>query len=61
VNKIKLFFEDARQEFKHVNWPTRQEATRLTIIVIAISLGLAAFLGLFDTIFTRIIESFVSA
>ncbi len=61
MNKIKLFFEDARQEFKHVNWPTRQEATRLTIIVIAISLGLAAFLGLFDTIFTRIIESFVSA
>jgi preprotein translocase SecE subunit len=61
VNKIKLFFEDARQEFKHVNWPTKQEATRLTVIVIVISLGLAAFLGLFDTIFTQIVESFVSA
>lgn len=57
--KIKKFFAESRQELRHVNWPTRKEATRLTTIVIGISLGLAAFLGLFDFIFTAAIKSFL--
>ena len=59
--KIKQFFEDARQEFKSVNWPTRPEAIRLTLVVIGISIGMAIFLGVFDTLFTYIIKSFVAA
>jgi len=57
--RIKKFFEEARQEFRHVNWPTRQEAARLTAIVIGLSLGLALFLGLFDYIFTNLVKAFV--
>jgi preprotein translocase subunit SecE len=57
--RIKKFFEEARQEFRHVNWPTRQEAMRLTAIVIGLSLGLALFLGLFDYIFTDLVKAFV--
>ncbi|MFA6354664.1 MAG: preprotein translocase subunit SecE [Candidatus Paceibacterota bacterium] len=59
--KIKQFFEDARQEFKSVNWPTRAEAIRLTFVVIGISIGMAIFLGVFDTLFSYIIKSFVAA
>ena len=58
-NRIKKFFEEARQELRHVNWPTRQEAVRLTAIVIGLSLGLALFLGLFDYVFTGLVKSFV--
>jgi preprotein translocase SecE subunit len=57
--RIKRFFEEARTEFRHVNWPTRAEATRLTLIVIGISLGLAAFLGFFDWLFSTLIKGFV--
>jgi len=57
--RIKRFFEESRQEIRHVNWPTRAEAIRLTAIVIGISLGLALFLGLFDWIFTNLVKSFV--
>jgi preprotein translocase subunit SecE len=57
--RIKKFFEEARQELHHVNWPTRQEAVRLTAIVIGLSLGLALFLGLFDYVFTGLVKSFV--
>ena len=57
--RIKRFFSEARQELRHVNWPTRQEATRLTIIVIVISLGLALFLGFFDYIFTYFIRNII--
>lgn len=58
-SRIKHFFEEARTEFRHVNWPTRAEAIRLTTIVIGISLGLAAFLGFFDWIFTNAVKNLI--
>jgi preprotein translocase SecE subunit len=57
--RIKNFFAESRQEFRHVNWPTRAEAIRLTTIVIGISLGLSVFLGFFDYVFTNVIKLFV--
>jgi preprotein translocase subunit SecE len=57
--KIKNFFVEARQELKHVNWPTRREAVRLTAVVIAISLAIAVFLGTFDFLFTYAIQNFI--
>jgi preprotein translocase SecE subunit len=58
-SKIKSFFAEAQTEFRHVNWPTRQEAIRLTSIVIGIALGLAVFLGACDYLFTFLIKTFI--
>lgn len=44
---------------KKVNWPTRQETVRYTITVIAVSLAVAAVLGAFDFIFSRVIRLFI--
>jgi preprotein translocase subunit SecE len=60
MNRIKQFFEEARTEFRHVNWPTRSEAVRLTGVVIALSVGIAVFLGAFDYLFTFGLKYFVS-
>lgn len=57
--KITTFFQEARVELKHINWPTRKEAIRLTAVVIGISLGLAFFLGVFDTLFTYMLKVFI--
>lgn len=59
TGKIRKFFEETRLEFRHVNWPTRQEATRLTAFVVILSLCLAAFLGAFDYLFTFLLRIFV--
>jgi preprotein translocase SecE subunit len=59
MERIKTFFADARTEFRHVNWPTRAEATRLVVIVVGLSLGLAFFLGVFDYFFTSGVQSLV--
>ncbi len=59
--RIGKFFSEARTELRHVNWPTRQEALRLTLIVIGISVGLAIFLGAFDYLFTSLIKNFILA
>lgn len=58
--RIKQFFLESRQELRHVNWPTREEAVRLTTVVVVMSIGVALFLGLFDYIFTGIIKLFVT-
>ena len=52
IRKLVTFIQEARQELRRVNWPTRAETVRLTLIVIGMSLGLALFLGLFDYLFT---------
>jgi len=51
MERIKLFFQESIREFKRVNWPTPKETGRLTMIVIAMSLLMAVFLGFFDIIF----------
>ena len=58
---ISKFFSEARTEIRHVNWPTRQEAIRLTLIVIGIAVGLAIFLGAFDYLFSYLIKNFILA
>lgn len=47
-NPIAQFIRECRVEFKKIVWPTRQEATRLTVIVIAVSVGTGLLLGGFD-------------
>ena len=52
-NAIQRYFRETIGELKKVNWPTRKEATNLTIIVLIVTVGMSAFLGLLDLIFTR--------
>ncbi len=56
---IKKFFSEAQTELRHVNWPTRKEAIRLTLVVIGISVGMAVFLGGFDYLFSFLIKNFI--
>lgn len=58
-DKIKLFIQESRQEFKRVNWPRREETVRYTMFVITFSIGFALFLGLLDFMFVRILEKAV--
>lgn len=53
------YFKASKAEFKQVNWPTRKETIRFTIIVIAVSLGTAAFLGGLDYLFNFLIRIFI--
>ncbi len=49
------YIKETRGELKHVSWPTRQQATVFTIIVIIISIGLSLYLGLLDALFSRVL------
>ena len=49
------YLKDTRLEMRKVQWPTRREAVRFTVTIIAVSVGLALVLGGFDFVFTRFI------
>jgi len=42
-------------ELRRVTWPTREETTRLTLMVIAVAAVVGAFLGAVDLGFTRVL------
>jgi len=47
-NAIQRFWRETTGELRKVNWPTREEAMRLTIIVLGVLVVMAIFLGLVD-------------
>lgn len=59
INRFVNYVKDTKGELKHVSWPTRQQTIIFTIIVILISLFVATYLGLFDFIFTKILEKYI--
>jgi len=59
LSKIITFIKEARTELKKVNWPTKQETIKYTLIVIGVSLVVAIFLGGLDFVFTWFFSKFV--
>lgn len=52
MSKLTDYLKASVEEMKKVAWPTRKETYNYTILVIAVSLLVAAFLGALDFIFT---------
>ena len=58
-NQIITFLKEAKLELKKVNWPTREETVRYTLIVVGISIAVAIFLGGLDVIFSDLLNRFL--
>ena len=58
-SKIITFLKEVKLEIKKVNWPTKDETIRYTLIVIGISAAVAVFLGGLDFLFTTLLNKFV--
>ncbi|OGF61568.1 preprotein translocase subunit SecE [Candidatus Giovannonibacteria bacterium RIFCSPHIGHO2_01_FULL_45_33] len=57
--KLVNYLKETRVEMRKVNWPTKNETVRFTIVVIAVSLGVSFILGAFDYVFTSILKLFI--
>ncbi|HDH99298.1 MAG TPA: preprotein translocase subunit SecE [bacterium] len=55
--KVITFLKEVKTETKRVNWPTREETIRYTLIVVGVSLAVAAYLGGLDIIIRFIIKN----
>jgi preprotein translocase subunit SecE len=59
-NAIVRYFRETSGELRKVTWPTRQEARRLTTVVVVVVAIMSAMLGLFDFAFARLVGILVA-
>lgn len=53
------YFRDVRAEMKHVSWPSRSLTIAYSLVVVAVSVVVAIYLGLLDYVFRLAIESLI--
>ena len=59
ANPLSNYFKTSYHELRKVTWPTRQEATRHALLVIGLSLAMAAFFGIADYILSKGLEQLI--
>ena len=59
LTKIVTYLKEVRMETKKVNWPSRQQTIRYTLIVVGVSIAVAVFLGTIDFLFTTLLNKFI--
>lgn len=57
MNAILAYFRGSLEELRHVQWPTQQQAIRLSIIVLIFIAVNAVVFGLLDAVLAAIIRS----
>ena len=59
-NALVRYYRETVGELKKVVWPTREEAVRLTSIVLLVIFVMAAVLGSFDYLFSQLVRFLIS-
>lgn len=54
VRGVREYFEGVRSELQKVVWPTREEARRLTVIVLSVTIASAIALGIVSLLFNEL-------
>lgn len=54
--KSSFSFADIKSELKKVTWPSREETIKLTVVVITVSLIIAAYIGIIDFLLVQILN-----
>jgi len=50
------YFRDVRSELRKVVWPNRDEATKLTAVVVGLATVLGLYLGFLDLLFSELVQ-----
>ena len=61
IIKAKEFLSDVAIEVKKVTWPSKKEAIGGTMVVLVLVFIMAIYLGIVDTILSKIVESLIRA
>ena len=59
IQKAQTFFKEVYVELKKTSWLSRREVVRYTLIVLAVTLIVAAVLGGLDYLFSTALQSFI--
>jgi preprotein translocase subunit SecE len=59
IQKVNNFFKDVYAELKKVSWLSRNDVVRYTLIVLAVTIIVSAFLGGLDFIFSSLVQKII--
>lgn len=59
-NAIVAYFRSTRAELRRVRWPTLQQGWSMTKIVLAVTFGMALFLGILDFFFGWLLGNIIA-
>lgn len=60
MDKVFEFLREAKAELKKVTWPSKQQVWYSTLIVIAVTFMVAAYLGVVDVLLTAVFTRILS-
>lgn len=58
-SKITEYLEETKTELKHVIWPSKNQTLYYTLIVIVLSVAISYYLGIFDFIFSQVLQKII--
>ena len=50
------YLKATKGELRHVNWPTRKQATNFTLLVISLAILVSLLLGFMDFIYSQLLN-----
>ena len=56
IRRLRIYFQESWSELKKVAWPTRRTVLNLTLIVIAVSTAVGAYIAIIDVFMLQIID-----
>ena len=56
IRRLRTYLTEAAAELRKVAWPTRQTVVNLTLIVLAVSIAVGAYIALLDVGFTAVLD-----
>ena len=56
---IRRYVVESWSELKKVAWPTRETVIRLTILVVAVSIGVGVYIFVLDRIFNTLVDQVI--
>jgi preprotein translocase subunit SecE len=56
MNSLIKYIRDSREELQKVTWPSKEKTINSTILVIVVSVAIAAFLGGLDYGFSKLLD-----
>lgn len=56
MNALTTYLKEAYGELRKVSWPTKKQTVNYSLIVIGMSLAVAAFFGLLDFVFNWLLQ-----
>jgi len=59
-SKVTKYLSEVRSEMVKVTWPTREQAVKMTLLVIIVSVVIGVFIGSLDIFLSRVTGAILS-